>query len=105
MGRNIQLSSAKRGGPDIAPGKHPTAQRVFHETGVVLCSQCGQDLDWTESSPAEMYGADLPRMIDNPHVWFVCEPCLNAMPDVPRGLFTAVDAQGNESTVEIVKDE
>jgi hypothetical protein len=96
------MSSAARGGPGIAAGKHPTAIRLWREKGEIVCSRCGHPLDWTESSPQEMYGADLPRIMENESVWFPCEPCLKAMPDVPPGTFgTAVDQDGNETDVRV----
>jgi hypothetical protein len=49
-----------------------------------------------------MYGDDLPRIMANPDVWFVCGPCHEALPDVPPGVFgTAIDSDGNEHGVQI----
>jgi hypothetical protein len=99
------MSSAVRGGAGIAPGKHPTAIRLWREKGEIVCSRCGNELAWTESSPQEMYGADLPRIMENDDVWLVCGPCLAAMPDVPLGIFgTVTDQHGDETDLPIGGD-
>ena len=96
------MSSLTRGGPGIAPGKHPTADRVWQEERKLFCDRCGQPLDW---DPRKFYGeAEIERAKDNPHVWHVCEPCLNAMPDASQffggGVFNSEGEMG-----EIVPDD
>lgn len=94
------MASAVSGGPGIAGGKHPTAIRVWEECSEVVCSRCGNQLDWARSSPQEMYGTTLPRIMANADVWFTCTPCHAAMPDAPLGAIAAVvDTDGNTDII------
>lgn len=76
------MSSLTRGGPGIAPGKHPTAERLWREERKLVCDRCGQSLDW---DPRKFYSEEeIAAYKANPDTRYVCEPCLNAMPDASQ---------------------
>lgn len=88
------MASLVRGGPVIAPGKHPTADRLWADERRLVCDRCGQPLDWDPR--ARIPEDEIARYKANPHTWYVCGPCLNAMPDAPLGQVFSEDGEPGE---------